>query len=40
MNKWPKLGRGKYFANDRIWVGAAAGAQLVPDDNLSLTRSH
>jgi hypothetical protein len=21
MNKWPKLGRGKYVANDRIWVG-------------------
>jgi hypothetical protein len=23
MNKWPKLGRGKYFANDRIWVELA-----------------
>jgi hypothetical protein len=23
-----------------FWVGAAAGAQLVPDDNLSLTRLH
>lgn len=26
MNKWPKLGRGKYFANDRIWVGSDLSA--------------
>ena len=28
MNKWPKLGRGKYVANDWIWVTITDGTDF------------